>query len=440
MSSDKKTDPDCIEKCENFRDDSTCSAILYMFQDKYNKYVKAFWIVVVLLSAGGFVALTIYDIVKLSKEPISTSITLTRESELNFPAVTICSLSIFNTDTLNSVIGGTNVSDRFIELFDEVQVKKDIPKCESIARGLVRDTKRDVNYGELTNLTKHNLANLLQDCRYVGSKCNASNFEEIPTLGGVCFTYNADNSVKAKGTGVRQGLRLQLKNGNQLFSLGKDHGYRVIIHDPDEPPRPEAEGISVPLNKAVYIGLREVKSEVKTRFSGEHHRCKKGSFDGDLSIQSFTSYSPSLCENVCFYKHLADKCNCVEQVLYSANHYPYNNLPECNLIDLCCEVDGFEEVLQSCDCPPRCSTVDHTTRVSYSDNNYAENHVAINVYYETLVTESRETTDSYTVWSLISDIGGNTGLFLGFTLLTVVEFFIFLCSLIRDWCKGKCSK
>ena len=429
MSSDKETNP-----CEDFRDDSTCGAILYMFQDKYNKYVKAFWIVVVLLSASGFVALTIYDIVKLAREPISTSITLTRESELNFPAVTICSLSIFDTKTLDSVIKGTSVSDRFIELFDEVQVKGNITKCKSIARSLVKDTGYDVNYGELANLTKHNLNVLLKDCRYVGGKCYVSDFKEIPTLGGVCFTYNADNSVKAKGTGVRQGLRIQLENGNQLFSLGKDHGYRVIIHSPDEPPRPEAEGISVPLNKAVYIGLREVKSEVKTRFSGEHHRCKKGSFDGDLSIQSFTSYSPSLCENVCFYKHLADKCNCVEQLLYSANHYPYQ---KCNLTDLCCEVDGFEEVLQSCDCPPKCSTVEHTTRVSYSDNNYAENHVAINVYYETLVTESRETMDSYTVWSLISDIGGNTGLFLGFTLLTVVEFFIFLCSLIWERCKGK---
>ena len=432
MSSDK-TDPDCIEKCENFRDDSTCSAILYMFQDKYNKYLKAFWLVVVLLSASGFVALTIYNIVKLAREPISTSITLTRESELNFPAVTICSLSIFDTVVLDSVIKG-GVSTRFIDLFDAVQVEEDIPKCKTIAQSLVKDTNYNVNYGELANLTKHNLNVLLKDCRYVGGKCYASDFKEISTLGGVCFTYNADSSVTAKGTGVRQGLRIQLQNGNQLFSLGKDHGYRVIIHNPDEPPRPEAEGISVPLNKTVYIGLREVKSEVKTRFSGKNHRCKKGSFDGDLYIHPFTSYSPSLCENVCFYKHLADKCRCAEKQLYSADYYPYQ---KCNLTDLCCEVEGFEEVLQSCDCPPRCSTVEHTTRVSYSDNNFATEHVAINVYYETLVTESRETTDSYTVWSLISDIGGNTGLFLGFTLLTVVEFFIFLCSLMWGRCKGK---
>ena len=430
MSSDKKTNPECIKRCEDFRDDSTCGAILYMFQDKYNKYVKAFWIVAVLLAAGGFVAVTIYDIEKLSREPISTSITLTRKSELNFPAVTICSLSVLDPTTLDSVITGNSVSTvtRFTELFEElVQENENITKCKSIARSLVEDIKYDGSYGELANLTKHNLTDLLLYCRFVGDRCYTSNFKEIQTVGGVCFTYNADNSVKAEGTGVRQGLRLRLENGNQMFSIGNDYGYRVIIHNPDEPPRPEAEGISVPRNKAVYIGLREVKSEVKTRFSDKHHRCKKGSFDGHLNIRPFTSYSPSLCENVCFYKHIADKCNCVEQVLYSADYYPYSDLRKCNLTDLCCEVDGFEQVLQNCDCPPRCNTVEHTTRVSYSD---FPGTVAINVYYETLVTESRETTDSYTVWSLISDIGGNTGLFLGFTLLTVVEFFIFLCSLM----------
>ena len=58
------------------------------------------------------------------------------------------------------------------------------------------------------------------------------------------------------------------------------------------------------------------------------------------------------------------------------------------------------------------------------------------IYYETLNVETRTTEDSYTPFSLISDIGGNSGLFLGFTLLTLVEVLMWL----TDGCWGMCGK
>ena len=66
--------------------------------------------------------------------------------------------------------------------------------------------------------------------------------------------------------------------------------------------------------------------------------------------------------------------------------------------------------------------------------------MGINVYYETLMSEVRETTDSYTPWSLISDIGGNTGLFLGFTLLTMGEVVLLVLALFTDLCCFSCKK
>lgn len=63
--------------------------------------------------------------------------------------------------------------------------------------------------------------------------------------------------------------------------------------------------------------------------------------------------------------------------------------------------------------------------------------VGVNVFYESLILETRETEDSYTVWSLIPDIGGNTGLFLGFTLLSGVELLVLVVGLIKDCCCKK---
>ena len=110
----------------------------------------------------------------------------------------------------------------------------------------------------------------------------------------------------------------------------------------------------------------------------------------------------------------------------------YRMFRECKAPDLCCEVKNFESVGESCDCPPRCTTVTRALTISSSSN--AENQVGINVFYESLILEMRETTDSYTPWSLISDIGGNTGLFLGLTLLSAVEVLILVVELIKDFC------
>ena len=60
--------------------------------------------------------------------------------------------------------------------------------------------------------------------------------------------------------------------------------------------------------------------------------------------------------------------------------------------------------------------------------------MGVNVFYESLILEERQTTDSYTPWSLISDIGGNTGLFLGFTLFSVVELMMLVMGLAKDCC------
>ena len=64
----------------------------------------------------------------------------------------------------------------------------------------------------------------------------------------------------------------------------------------------------------------------------------------------------------------------------------------------------------SCDCPLKCNTVKHFLTVSSSTN--TDGLVGVNVFYESLILETRKIMDSYTPWRYISDVGGNTGLFL----------------------------
>ena len=92
-----------------------------------------------------------------------------------------------------------------------------------------------------------------------------------------------------------QGLRLQLSNGAQYFSLGNNYGFTVVVHNRDEPPRPESERVVVGMNSALYVGMREVTSVDKTRFfSGQECRRESDYSDSKLSLEDYTSYSASI--------------------------------------------------------------------------------------------------------------------------------------------------
>ena len=424
--------PSWRRRAKKFFDDSTFNGALYIFTSK-SWLKRIFWLLIIVIAIGGFWAVTIADIIRLVREPIATSITLTREDELNFPAVTICSLSLLNTTTLES--GGATVVSDLIQLFDFADT--DLPECRRIANQIARNTGENVSWGELTNLANNDLRVLLRNCTYEGEKCGVEDFQPISTIAGRCYTFNRptvnNSGRKARGTGVRRGLQLQLSPEDQLFSLGSDHGFRVVIHNPDELPRPESEGIAVGLDSTVYIGMRQVDSVDKTKFSSGHDCRADTTVNQDLTFPDYTTYSQPSCLNECAYKFIADQCGCIERRFYTPiDSSRYNQFRGCMAPDLCCEVQNFENVGESCDCPPRCSTIERRLTISSSTN--SERLVGVNVFYESLILETRETTDSYTPWSLISDIGGNTGLFLGFTLLSGVELLMLVLGLAKDCC------
>ena len=427
--------PSWRRRAEKFFDESTFNGALYIFASK-SWPKRIFWLLIIVIAIGGFWAVTVADIIRLVREPIATSITLTRENELAFPAVTICSLSLLNTTTLES--GGATVVNDLIDLFDFAET--DLPESRRIANQIASNTGRNIGWGELTNLANNDLRVLLKECTYEGRKCGIEDFQPISTVAGRCYTFNRPTSNipqrMAQGTGVRRGLRLQLSPEFQLFSLGNDHGFRVVVHNPDELPRPESEGIAVGLRSTVYIGMRQVDSVDKTKFSSGHQCRTDTTFNQELTFPDYTTYSQSSCLTECGYKFLADECGCIERRFYTPRDGSrYNQFRECTAPDLCCEVQNFEsvgEVGEICDCPPRCTTVERTLTISSSTNE--DDLVGVNVFYESLILETRETTDSYTPWSLISDIGGNTGLFLGFTLLSGVELFLLVLGLAKDFC------
>lgn len=434
---DYENDTGRKRKVKKFLKNSSFNGALYIFASKsWTK--RILWGIVLLLSIGGFLAITIYDIVRLVREPTSTSISLTRQDELKFPAVTICSLSLFNTATLRAQDTSNTCSNPNVDNLLSTVFSDTISKCEMAARSLAACTG-NYSWGELTEVARNELSSIITGCDYAGKQCDITNeFQPVNTIAGRCYTFNKAEPVRtAQGTGVRRGLQLTLSPAQQPFSIGGDQGFRIVIHNPDELPRPESEGIVVGVNSAIYIGMKQVNSVDKTIFTSGHNCRKKTNINEELSFPGYnTTYSPSTCQTECFLKYAARNCSCNEPKLYSPVSSEFRNLNKCTLPDICCLIHAFEDVGDRCDCPPRCDSVDYTFSVSSSSippPSGGGTTVRVNIYYESLLLETRETMDAYTPWGLLTDIGGNTGLFLGFTLLSVVELLILVAEV--SYCK-----
>lgn len=434
-----------VSRLNKFGDNSSFSAAVYEFKSK-SWFKRILWLVIVLAAIAGFAYITSQSIRLLVNEPIATSITQSSNTALDFPAVTICSLSFLNTTKLDegsATLTGFNIKEKLEDLFSlALATPPDTDGCNSIANEIVQQTNYQDGFSTLiTDVARNDPSKLILQCSFLGQDC-LQDLRPINTVSGVCFTFNGPNSGpvrKVSGTGARQGLRLQLLNGDQYFSLANNYGFSVVVHNRDDPPRPESEGVVVGTNSVLYVGMREVTSVDKTKFySGQECIRESDYSDSKLSFTDYTSYSSSLCLNNCFYTYVADTCGCVEREFYTPLSSPYSTMRSCNAPDLCCEARAFDTFEDTCNCLPKCETIERTLTASSATHSF-DGRVGINVYYETLMSEVRETTDSYTPWSLISDIGGNTGLFLGFTLLTVGEVVLLMLALCTDLCCSSCK-
>ena len=135
-----------------------------------------------------------------------------------------------------------------------VNVNRNLQSCESVASKIVNDTGFNLNWGELLLRARNDRSSLISHCTFAGEDCT-NEFTPVNTVAGVCYTFNGPSTQPTRtvrGTGIRQGLRLRLSPHDQLFSETSDWGFRIVIHNPDDLPRPEADGIAVGLNSTTY--------------------------------------------------------------------------------------------------------------------------------------------------------------------------------------------
>ena len=447
-----------LKHFDKFVDTTATHGIRRIFTGK-SKCRRLFWLLLVLASSTGCLYNIGTQIVFLAGAPTSTTVKFERVQTQDFPAVTICNLQLINYTRLvelygqsiaeflgcavQLVIGGSNTTSN---------ITKYIDMCKSNYSLTPQQLKLSVN--EIFQRALHDPQAFIQYCRYNGDSsagdCSFSNFTPVVTNSGVCYTFNGNfplncndtvhaKQLKTTGAGQRFAFTVEVNiDQNNYPPFITDAGVLLEIHPPLVPPRPLQKGVAVPPGQAAYIGLT---SSTYTFVNYPHT---------PPPMDFYSTYNIPTCVLNNFYTRVSRICGCLPPG--APNPCPGSELtstPSCTLDQMDCYVEAFfdsETGGMDDDCMNECCTDIYSSTISYSKypakkfqsaslshvTSPEENLVVLQVYFEDLIVERVTEEAAYDIIRLLADIGGQLGLFLGVSVVSVTEFLTWTLDEMKD--------
>nr|XP_015222677.1 PREDICTED: amiloride-sensitive sodium channel subunit gamma-like isoform X3 [Lepisosteus oculatus] len=412
--------------------------------------------------------------------PSHEKITLVSGTELRFPAITICNLNSVRYSSLKKSFSmSSSLQDSGLE-----QSHRRNRSSSLNGTGFWDSSQETTNYArsfnkfasefnELSDEEKiemgHQLEDMLIYCNYHGQACNTSFFSGfINYKFGNCYTFNSQKSTDIRGNpissevlnttkaGFMHGLHMELfiQQTEYVKDITHSAGIRLLIHDHSATPFPEDEGVNIPPGTETDIGMMKVEIQrLKSPF-GSHCTDGEGfrNYYHDLYGSRYTRES---CKRTCAQQTIMENCGCShwEFAVPPGSHYPKCNLSAAGIIGECLELYEykFAHDMLPCNCPLQCKEEIYQLTVSGSqwpataflekfssdlremggqlgtiaDNPQLirDNLVKVVVYYQQLNYERIVEEPSITEIDLISNMGGLVGLWVGFSVCTLAEFF-----------------
>ena len=183
-------------------------------------------------------------------------------------------------------------------------------------------------------------------------------------------------------------------------------------------------------------------------------------FQIDSSFGSYFPYTEDACVHDCIYHHLLQDCPC--------SLVPNDDLtvPVCTVYDVVfhCNVLGrnleYRMGQLHCDCPLRCRRHSYKTDIStmkFPDNftvnamsqygvqasdyeDFKSNVVSLRLFFNSMKMEVTTQKPAMVAFQLFSQIGGLLGLFIGASMMTILEFLDFAVVLLLEKLRSKTQK
>ncbi|XP_056090930.1 acid-sensing ion channel 1B isoform X1 [Rhinichthys klamathensis goyatoka] len=404
---------------------------------------RVMWTVVFLLAVSMFLKQVVDRIIYYLQYDYITQLDERNAKNMIFPAITLCNINTFRRSQMS-------YSDLLFMgplLGYEDNMAPGIPLAPEPDRQGSR-----FSLAEFFNRTRHRMDDMLLECNFAGKECGPEHWREIFTRYGKCYTFNSGQDgrpllVTMKG-GMGNGLELMLdiQQDEYLPVWGEtdetsfEAGIKVQIHTQDEPPFIDQLGFGVAPGFQTFVSCQEQRLTYLPPPWGD---CKSTPMDSEF----FSTYSITACRIDCETRYLVENCNC--RMVHMPGDAPYctpEQYKECadpaldflverdNDYCVCetpCNMTRYGKELSFVKIPSKASAKYLAKKYNKSEQYIAENIMVLDIFFEALNYETIEQKKAYELAGLLGDIGGQMGLFIGASILTVLELFDYLYEVIK---------
>ncbi|KAK2516436.1 Asic1 [Columba guinea] len=397
---------------------------------------QALWAVAFLLSLSVFLYQVADRIVYYLEYHHVTLLSEEESPEMTFPAVTFCNINRVRVSQLSH--------EDLLYLAPLVDYEPGMELGFSPAQPSPGDEDEPLNLYGFFNRTCHQLEDMLLSCSYRGERCGPGDFAAVFTRYGKCYTFNAGQDGKPRlitmkgGTGNGLEIMLDIQQDEYLPVWGEtdetsfEAGIKVQIHSQDEPPLIDQLGFGVAPGFQTFVSCQEQRLIYLPPPWGD---CKATAGDSEF----YDTYSITACRIDCETRYLVENCNC--RMVHMPGDAPYctpEQYKECAdpaldflvekdneycVCEMPCNVTRYAKELSMVKIPSKASAKYLAKKYNKSEQYIGENILVLDIFFEALNYETIEQKKAYEVAGLLGDIGGQMGLFIGASILTVLELF-----------------
>ncbi|XP_058985354.1 pickpocket protein 28-like [Musca domestica] len=252
-------------------------------------------------------------------------------------------------------------------------------------------------------------------------------------------TYPARVLSASTTASLKVTLRVLTDNIDYCCSAGTE-GYKIVLHTPSVVPLPSKRFVRISARKEVSITVKPVlltTSNGVAVYSPDKRKCF---MNHERYLRFFKNYNERNCEMECLTNFTLKECGCVKFSMPRTS-----DMPVCAEDKIACCNEAEDKMLMEysddrdkdpCRCMPSCTSLHYDMEISQSDFNEQYIFSAFGwkdaetakwsrllVHFKDNEFIARKRSELYGYADFLANCGGILGLFMGFSILSLIEFF-----------------
>ncbi|XP_046365976.2 acid-sensing ion channel 4-A-like [Haliotis rufescens] len=429
-------------------------------QSSRHSSLRCIWWTFAVLLMSAYMSYNItQELMNYYRYPVITNTKVEVRQELPFPAITFCNLSPYN-------LTAAKETDPYLEkYFNGVSLLGEFYGAinwSDPGYGSTFSKRQSLDWWKKIFMKPGEILNL---CVMKSAWC-VSAIKPVVTKMGHCatFNWNASDVTKVRVTGLDNNLIIFANIHHDKYVLGSQlaAGLRVILHDPRIHPDVATSSFLAAPGTSTYAAVkRSTFKYLPTPYKAfDNTTCVdtlSPTFNNTLEYHDMYTYETCLQE--CFTRITFNKCGCVkpsddgtfgricsifeDYSCYAPTYGSISQDPDVHTECGCripCTFDTYETKVSSSKYPSNVS-IKYIIDLGFAGNEAVvrDNYLEIRIYYENLMLQVTEQIPQYTTETIIGNLGGQMGICLGASILTLTElgeFLLLLCLFIFKRIQG----